>query len=206
MSGLELKFDQKKLDQTILMLADVPRKIPGASSRALRRALSAAKTEAVSAISEDYAYKKGLIRAAFRTRFSGNTLFASLSASGTHIPLTKFKYTPKISRRGKKRQRKPSKVQIKRSGGLKIASQGAFTAQMRSSHIGIFIRTGQPRAGGARVGKSGTKHNEGIEQKYTISVAEMFGSKNVMKRTEKKAIETFEKRLEHEIRRAAKLI
>lgn len=176
-----IQFDENQLMRVQDVLQHLPNKIPQAVSLAINRASESTRTEAVRKAREDYVIQAGRVRETIDVRkSSASNLFASMRARGRPRALTYFKTNP--SRPMPTRPRNQLFAQVKRAGGGTI--RGAFIAKMRSGHIGVFNRGGS-----------------GLIQRYGPSVPQMLESPTINKFIQDKAVETLNKRLEHEINR-----
>lgn len=179
---IELTVPQtEKLEK---LLSGIPGAAPKAASRAINRALESAKAEAVRAVRQEYTVRATDVRKTITiTKSTPESLEGRVTSTGQVIALSKFQISPS---KPVKRHKSPVKAQVKREGGRKPLGR-AFVAKMNSGHIGVFTRK--------------TAKRFPIEQLYGPSIPQMLGSETVTGFVEEKAMETLDKRLEHEISR-----
>lgn len=171
---IEFRVDTKELEKARFMLQDKPSEFNKAVKRAQSRAISSARTEAVKEARETYDTKAATLRSSIILKKSEGTMISK----GSPMELIKFKVSPNSPNAGSVR------ASVKKVGG-QIGY--AFIAQMPNGHIGVYKRTG--------------KRNYPIRQLYSVSTAQMIGEDKVIDKTEKRAKEVFEERLNHEIDR-----
>ena len=148
---------------------------PVATRRALTRTANSCRTEASRVIRQTWNIKKADIDPAIAVEVKTDILRAIVRATGRRFPLTYF--ITGIFKKG------GFSFQIKK-GSPKTIIRDAFLVKGRYG-FRIMTRTGKMRLP--------------IEEKYSISIAEMFGSKIVEAAIIKKAEETFPKELDHQI-------
>ena len=183
-----IEFDESQFRRVQEVLQHLPDKIPQVMASAINRATGSARAEAVRQVREKYVIQAGRVRETIAIRqASTSNLFASVRSRGRPRALTYFKTNPNHPM-GMPRGSQLF-AQIKRGGGGTI--RGAFIAKMRSGHLGVFNRS------------NNTTRNGNVEliQRYGPSVPQMLESHDIRKFIENKAIETLDKRLEHEINR-----
>lgn len=165
-----------------LRLGQMSRKAPDAMTRALNRAVEAARTAAVREIRQDYVIKAKEARGTMRiVKASKRTLSAELRSRGHLIPLDHFRYKPKQPR--PKNPPKALQVQVKKTGYKDLLH--AFVADINGPKIW------------QRVGKSRLP----IRRLMGPAVPQMLGQENVRAKVLEKALGTYKKRLDHEINR-----
>lgn len=157
------------------MLNDFPKQIPKVLSRALNRANKAAETAAKREVADKYTLSRATVSATLKLKgATAGNLTAELRSTGGVMPVTKYK----ASQTGA-----GVEVQIKKGGGGLITS--AFIANLRSGHVGAFNRTGSSRLP--------------IKERYGPSIPSILGTEPVSAVIQEKAVETFDKRLDHEV-------
>ena len=167
---------------------------------AMNQTITGVRTDANRAIRENYNVKASVINKTMtitRARPNPNRMYAVLESSGNPIPLINFGARPSIPTK-----RKPGvgvSVLVKKTGGRKVIP-GSFVAQMKSGHIGIYTRTGQPKKR-VSAGKYKGQMREPIKQLYSLSVPAMLQNNAVLEEIEARAIIRFEKNLNHAIDR-----
>jgi hypothetical protein len=181
---IELSIEHmERLEQA---LQETPEKIPRAAARAINRAAYTARTEAGRKVREIYRIKHSDVIKTIRIYGADERdLSATVISRGHTIPLYRFKVTP---RSVQPKRKKPIYASVKKGQGGPIKS--AFVARMKNGYIGVFKRVGKLRLP--------------IEGLYGPSVPQMIGSNNVSRWVEEKALETLDKRIEHEIEQAVR--
>jgi hypothetical protein len=181
---LSVHSDQAKLVRESL------RHIPGASEKALMRAINRAvaggKTDAVKQICAEYAIKPSDVRKTVKVIMAKpGKLEAKILSTGSPLPLIKFRVNPK----------KPSRSR-KVVAGVKFSTKAslpnAFIQKMSSGHVGVFER--MAGKGGERVGRLP------IKQLYAPSFPQMLGNDEVLKYIEMKAHYRLDKELHHQVK------
>lgn len=169
---------------------------------ALARGLSAGKTAFSKQIRGTYHVSPSILSSYSKVGYknvsaSGNGIIGSIEYSGGVIPLYKFNVAPKKPTFGKK----AVKASVMRSGG-QVVFDNAFTAQMKSGHIGIFERKGSWRRN-TRPTKTGgnTENNEKIKELFGPSVPRMAENAVVIQTVEDRVNEVINQRIDHEIER-----
>ena len=186
--------------------------IPGGAEKAIRAALERAashlRTNAEKEVRKKYDITAANLRSeknvSIRYVYSGGSVSAYVNFSGRKIPLYRFggaspKEPTKDQSRGKvmviingeKRAAYPSVAasghQLKSTGVTRF--DNAFTARMKSGHVGIFERTGAATSTGS----------DQIRELMGSSFPQMLGNEEVSEELSKAAYEKFEERLDHEI-------
>jgi uncharacterized FlaG/YvyC family protein len=132
--ALEIKFDEKRLDEIRRMLRDIPNAMPKVISRGINRTTTSTRAEIARQISAEVkitqsAVKKGIkVTKATQTRWQ-----ADLDLFAKRIPLIKF---------GAKQLKKGVSYRISKSGGRKKITDPArpFIQTLPSGHKGVFRR------------------------------------------------------------------
>lgn len=186
--------------------------IPGGAEKAIKAALTRAashlRTNAEKAVQERYDISKKNLRSdknvGVKYVYSGGTVSAYINFSGVKIPLYRYGgASPKEPTPDKSKGRVPAPIngvtkmvypgiaasghQLKTSGVTHF--EHAFTARMKSGHVGIFERTGGATAAGG----------DEIKELMGSSFPQMLGNEEVAEKLSKEAYEKFEERLDHEI-------
>lgn len=211
-----IEVSEQTLDRMHTLLAgiqDVDKKV---LKPALARGLSAGKTQAKKAVTENYYLKPKEFARYSRIEYknvdiNGSEIIGSIKFSGGVIPLIRFMVTPKENTHGKK----SISAAIKKNGGY-MTSNLAFVEQMKSGHIGVFDRGKKEdeewgiaaRSKPLKINRGGnegkvtkTKHNQKIRQRYGPSVPKMLEDEKVMQSIEDRVNEIINKRIDHEIGR-----
>lgn len=178
-----IELTAEQIEKAERALENIPDGVPKVIVRAINRAAESARTEASRKVREKYYVKHSDVISTIKIyKASPADYSATIISKGHVLALPKFRVTP---REPEPKRKKSIIVRVKRGGGGPLP--GAFVAQMKSGHVGVFKRVGKPRLP--------------IEQKYGPSVPQMLGSPSVSQWIEEKAQETLEKRLDHEINR-----
>jgi len=181
------KYDVEKVERK---LKQYGKKAPTVIMRALNRAATTARAEVITQAKENYwVTSKDVRKTMTITKASKDKLRAIVTSKATRRELAAFKVSPKNPR--PKKPPKIVKVAIKKEGGLKEL-------------LGAFVQKGTS-SGKPHVLIRESKDRYPIHIKYGPSVPEMIG-KNLNNRqfnmmVETKARETYQKRLDHEIKR-----
>lgn len=181
---ITIRADENQIARAELLLKTVPNGVSRAIVAAVNRAAQGARTDAVRKVRERYYIRAGTVSDEIKiTKATMENQVAVIRASGSPIPLSKFRIIP--SRPPTKRRKKPVIARVVRGEGGPI--KGAFVAQMKSGHIGVFHRAGKARLP--------------IIERYGPSVPQMLGHESVVAYVEERAQERLAERLEHEINR-----
>lgn len=182
-----------------------PNNVRKAANAALNRVAGAGRTEASKLIRQEYNIKASRVNQFLRlaVRARGYDMEAVISGRGLGIALAYFDAkqqgfkligegagtmrTKYLSRTGRKRG--DVTVRVKRSSGRKVVgpkySNRPFLAQMKSGHIGVFVRTGDAR--------------KPIEQMLGPGIGGLFGSRKIMQAVRQKINEVWSKELNHQL-------
>jgi hypothetical protein len=164
---------ERRLDQ-------YSKKAPVVIYRALNRAASGIKTNASKKAREGYRIKAKDVNQTFSIKkASRGSLGASVTSKSGSIGLEKFRVNATLEKRPKK-----FKAAVKKGGSLKEITRG-FVASVNG--IKIFSRVGKPRLP--------------IDRLFGPPVPQMVNNKDVRGFVEQQAMDTYQKRLDHEIKR-----
>ncbi len=183
-------ISQYDVSRVAYRLGQYSKKAPTVMMRALNRATTTAKTEVIKQAKENYFVGSAEARKTITiTKATRDRLRAVVTSKATRRELIAFKVSPKNPK--PKKRPKMVKVAVKKEGGLKEL-------------LGAFVRSGTS-SGKPHVFMREGKERYPIHIKYGPSVPEMIG-KNLNNRgfkvlVEKRVQETYEKRLDHEIKR-----
>lgn len=155
-------------------------KAPIVLYRALNRAASNLNTNLKKETRKRYVIKSRDIKLDI-SKASSNKLLATVKSQGERIPLDKFKVSPKVPRPQK--PPRSLKVQVKKDGMKELMH--AFVANIQGNKV--FQRKGKARLP--------------IEKLFGPAVPQMANNKETVRHVEKEAISTYEKRINHEIKR-----
>ncbi|QNU67260.1 hypothetical protein EHE19_001570 [Ruminiclostridium herbifermentans] len=195
---MEIKLDTSNLKNVARAMRDFPELAKKSLPPAINRTLSAVNTKIQKGITKIYKIKKSDLSGGkkYKSESSNNLInikkasvknpSGQIEVRGRTLNLARFLQTPKgpVSTKGMKkaaiRRRKPAKVQVKKGKSKYIAK--TFVQKSRGA-VGIFTRD----------------HNGKLKMLHTLSVAQMASNKEVLKSAEQTAVETLEKRIEHEL-------
>lgn len=179
MSDIQVTATSEQIEQAMRMLEGIPGGAEKALSLAMNRSLDSAKTEAVRAVADEYTVSRKNIRPTMRVKKSNaSNLEAEIVSTGASLPLMEFKVAPRSDTTGNRRQ--PIRVQVKRGGGDTLTRS--------------FIHAG-------RVHERIEETRLPIRPLSGPAVPVMLNNEQVVERVERKALETVEKRLDHEVGR-----
>ncbi|MBP2655887.1 MAG: Prophage minor tail family protein [Firmicutes bacterium] len=179
-----IEFSDQAIKKAETLLGGVKDALPKAQVRVINRCLQTARAEAVRAVREDYAVDASDVRKTMEIKNAGfSNPTGTIISTGNPIDLAKFDVSPS---RPNRKSKNLVTVRVKLGSGRKPI-KNAFLARLSNGHVGIFIRANKARFP--------------IKQLYGPSVPQMLGSEGVSKKIEDKAVETMEKRLDHEIDR-----
>lgn len=165
------------------LLTYIPKGVETAVPRAINRAMESARTAAVTKAREEYTVKAKAVRSTIKlTRANASNMTGVITSTGSPIPLYDFKVNPKTVNG---RRRSPIRVSVKH--GQQTSLNRAFIARLGSGKTGVFERLGKSRLP--------------IKMLYGPSAPQMLENDNVAEFIEKTAVETMNKRLDHEIGR-----
>lgn len=146
-------------------LNEIADQFPVAMARALTRTAKSARTMASSLIRERYNIKKQDLDPAIRVIDANrNQLYSAVIARSRRFPLIAF--SARQTRKG---------VTFSVTKGKRVSMRSAFVQRMKSGHEGVFTRVGKVRLP--------------IKERYTISIAEMFNSRNINAEVERFVLE-----------------
>lgn len=197
---------QETLDRAQRLLAGIKGGMDKAVKAAMDRAVSHLRSNSARAIRERYAISVANIRASENVKVSYNYHdgpTAKVMFFGQKIPLYRYDGaapahpTPDTSKwveamvNGQYRWVHPSVAaqghQLKETSPSQF--HHAFTAQMKSGHVGIFERNGKASGNGG----------DAIVELMGSSVPQMLGSEDVEKSLTDEAMASFEKDLDHNV-------
>lgn len=196
----DIFIDDSGLEKIVEQLSDVPRRVPGATSRAINRTVGHAATSIDRNTRAIYNVKQKKIKGQLRKKFSNvSDLRGFILLRGYPQELTNFKKVEKEKNnqnndntetnnknknknKGKKEKIKPIKVKIKKSGGYKTLDTNPSS----------FLYKGH-------IFKRESKKRIPIEKLYTLSIPSMASEKTVIDKTIKDINEMLEKRINVEI-------
>lgn len=189
-------------DEVERKLAEITDKSKLVMMRAMNRTASVVNTSVKKEVSARYFISQKKISETLHIENASiSNLTALVVSQGSKLGLEKFKVSPlrpvKLSKKGK---RTPGvyKAAIKKAGGLKPLTgknilgrkNKPFVAIMPNGHEGVFFRS--------------TWKGYPIDSMMGPAVPQLAGKKEVIEAVTKKANETLEKRIEHELSRVMK--
>lgn len=173
--------------------------IKSAYSAALKKTTIQAKTVAKKTIREAYNIKASKLSKQMTVRRLSFDVYQIVGKGKKGIPMIdfgakqsgfttkKFTMPDKKGKRLMRTKRKRGAVTVAIKKGQKKTIKSAFLAQMPSGHIGVFVRRGKKRL-----------H---IDEKYSIDVPSMLGSRKVFEKVRKLVRDKFSKIFKHELDR-----
>ena len=195
---MEIKLDTSKLKNVARAMRDFPELAKKSIPPAINRTLSAVNTRMQKDITTKYKVKKSDLSGGkkYKSEQSNNLIkltkatvrnpSGQINVRGRTLTLSRFLQGKKepTSHKGKSRKAikriKSPKVQVKKGGTKRVNK--SFIAKARGT-TGIFMRD----------------ENGKLRMLRTLSVAQMASNKEVLKSAEQTAVETLEKRIEHEM-------
>jgi hypothetical protein len=194
---MDVKFELKGVKEAMSLFD--PNKVRLAANQALNRSATSGVGTAGKLIRGKYNIAQARLAQYLKltTKASGYTMVAEISGRARGLALAYFdakqagKFIAGVGR-GKRRKRYLGSkygrghagdvtVSVKRAGGRKVVSpkysNKPFLAQMKSGHIGVWVRTGKKR--------------KPIEQLFGPGVAQVFGTRDVMDGTTKAVNDRF---------------
>ncbi|EGG33445.1 phage tail protein [Paenibacillus sp. HGF5] len=177
-----ITIDADKLKEVEKRLSQYPKQAPVVLSRALNRTATNVKSNASKKAREIYRIKAQDVNKSFKiNRASRNNLGASVVSTGGSIGLEKFKTN---AREPSAKKPRSFKAAVKKQGSLRTILRG-FVANI--SGVKVFQRTSKKRLP--------------IQRLFGPPVPQMVDNPEVRQFINQQAVETFEKRLDHEIKR-----
>lgn len=180
--GVIVDIAEENLPKTLEMLAGFGEKAYRAVGSALKRAAESGKTVAKTAVTKEYAISASEFLRSTRNintivHETGGSLSVEFGYAGYVIPLLRF--NTRVGQDGR------VYTQVKRSS-TQAALDHAFVAQM-GGHKGVYERIGQDRYP--------------VRELYGPATTQMMNNEDVLDNIEEKVVETYEKRIDHEILR-----
>lgn len=199
---IEIRVDQRQLSDLLGQLESVPKGMAIATSRAANKVLTTTRAEMVRTIRTKYAIKAVDVRKelAIDKMYPAKLVGRIWGESSPGVPLNVFVrmrrvpstkrtkgggYTPKIG----------IPVLVRKDKGKRIV-RGAFTAKMRSGHVGAFVR-GSRYKQGRKTSKSQLGARE-ITELFGPTPVKLLGGKEVLAAIEQYANLAMDKNLRHE--------
>lgn len=182
-AGLTMEIVEDSIDRVTGLLAGISGGVYKAVGSALARAAAAGKTEAKHPVTQEYAISQSEFLARTKNinsvvRESNGSISVTFGFAGNVIPLLRFNTA--IDNSGK------VTTQVKRSGAAATLNR-AFSAQL-GGHRGIYERVGGDRFP--------------VRELYGPATPQMmYSNEAVMDAIDQKMVDTYEKRIDHEILR-----
>lgn len=177
-----IEITTEQIERIHLLLGGIKNAPQKVIYNVLNRAVTTVKTTSSREVRKTYKIKHGDLTSNqnIRTSKAGpSKLEAAITFSGNLIPLMKFNVTPKQP------QRKAVSASVLTSGGKKRLVH-AYVANLKYG-VGVFERE--------------TSKRESSRQLYGPAAAVMIDNNTVLKNVQSAAMETIDKRVEHEISR-----
>lgn len=178
-----IEITSEQVERIHLLLGDIKGAPQKAIYNVLNRAVGTVKTTASKEVRKTYKIKHGDLTANQNikiVRAGPSRLEAAISFGGNLIPLIKFNVTPKQP------QRRKVSASVLNSGG-KSQLIHAYVADLGRYGVGVFERE--------------TPARDSSKQLYGPSTAHMIENDSVLKNIQSAAMDTIDKRVEHEISR-----
>lgn len=156
-----------------------------ALKNAIERSMITARSETAKAVSKTYNISQRDLKEFARIdifKRNQSVIEAGFSYAGSVIPLIKFQVSPPKPVSG--RIRKYTKVSVMKANGA-TTLVSAYVANLGLHGVGVFERE--------------TSRRESSKQLYGPSAAHMAGNEEIQAHAMRKAQETFDKRIDHEV-------
>ena len=180
---INVTLDTSPLIRAGIIIAKAPEEIKIAVSHAINRSLESFRTEGVRETARKYFVKQNELRPSLAIKKSyGGEMNGAVIATGSRKPITMYSISPK---------RPPVKGgsfrgAVKRAGGLKPIPLAFLIPGKKGLHAVIRDKFGD---------------NERLRVLMSPSVPQLVQNKETVGSATQKAQETFERRLEHELKR-----
>lgn len=180
-----ISFDKKEMERAQALLKRIPNGTVKAASAAINKTVNGVRTDITREITKEYYVKSGVVRKTMTLqRSKPSTLSAIIESQGARMPLKKFKVLPgKVQHKG--RHNRKIRAAVKKGGGKTL--NNAFVAQMRTGHVGVYVRR--------------TNKRLPLKELYGPAIPQMIRSGDTSKIIEEKARKRLSKNLDHEISR-----
>lgn len=197
---IQLQIDQRSLDASKLVMAQLNGVFGKVVSRAINKSLVSVRAAATDEIAKDLNLTKTKIRESFTLKNATQADASGFVTSRSKpIPLIEFSGTRALARGG-------VSVQVKKTGTREKLLH-AFIATMRSGHRGVFERRetiyqGKPwrkNVNYAALAKMGVIESLPIDQLYGPRITDEYAKGPVLAVVQAKADEVYTKNLEHEL-------
>lgn len=184
---IEYDFTFTGDEELMAKIEQAPQKARNAVRMSINRIATQMRTELAREAAQDYFVKIGDVKKSIKLTKASDNLMAVLESSGRPIPLIKFRVTPaKVQYRG--RRGRKIKVRVRRdSSGARL--NRAFVAFMGTT-TNVFERKGKPRFP--------------VKKLYGPSIPQMLRSEDVMTRITRKAQDSLNTEITHQLNRLLK--
>ena len=180
-----IEITEKQIDRVNLMLGGLKNAPRNAFGNVINRALATIRSQSGKEIRKTYKIKQADITSnqniGMKRASGSGVVEGSISYAGTLIPLIKFNVNPSQPRR----KAAVSVSVLQHAGRTKL--QHAYVANLGRYGVGLFERE--------------TSKRESSKQLYGPSTAHMVENEDVLTKVEAAAMDTIDKRIEHEITR-----
>lgn len=178
--SVDVSSADSALKRAELFLSGMKKKLPGAVSRALNRAVSSGRAEAVREVRKTYTVKAGAIRESMNISLSNReNLEGEITVKGRPRSHSQYRISPRRDTTGNQ-QRQP-RVAVYKNSPLKPLGDFIYKGI-------VFDRVGKKRLP--------------IEAKYGPGIPTLVKNPSVTSAIQKTMVDTFNKRLDHEVTRA----
>ena len=192
--NISLDSNTEALSRAGIFLKNEPEKIKIAVSHAVNRSLESFKTINVRETASKYFVKQKDVRDSMKVqKSSGGDMHGAVVSRGKRHLLADYKISPTSP---KSRGKTEIKGAVKREGGLKKLRDKPFMVKRAGGKYFPFFRVGYRR--------EARKYGD-IRAYVSPSFPQIVKNKETVAEAEKKARETFENRLEHELKRVGAL-
>lgn len=204
-TGVSVEIDHEKISHVNTLLQSMPQRALVVYERAIRRGLSAGRTQANREIKERYDISSASLSDSHsyktmqeKVQRDGGGVVGYINFAGSKIPL--FRFHPSPGKRtyttryvnGIGGWRVTTDVSAADVRGQMLRRRTAFIATFRSGHTGIFTRTG---------GKTASGKDE-IREYWGFSVQDMLNYEPARENIERRMAEIVERRIDHELLQA----
>lgn len=176
-----VEIDEKLIENVQSELGDFHKKAPSVITGALNRAVTNVNSNIKKQVRKEYIVKaEDIQKTISKTKASRGDIGAEVKSRGNLMALDKFKVSPKTIN---PRRKSPIKVAVKKGAAAPLP--GAFMSDINGPKL--FKRSGKKRLP--------------IKRLFGPSVPQMIGNEEVRTQIEKEGQETFQKRLDQNIKR-----
>lgn len=150
---VSVDFDRRQLAEMRRLLADIPRGVQRAMSRAIRDTTRKGRVIVVKGIGSELALKQGdIYKPGARNRpvverldrKGPDVIGSAIAVTGRRLPLGRFQAKQHWRRSRQRRRRSYVSYRISKTAGRRKIDD-AFAESMKSGHFGVFRRRGRAR-------------------------------------------------------------